>query len=99
MEESFILGDAQDFVLLKLAGKKSIFHYTAEVMNDFDENEYKIRYYKWIENTNKFILDKINISAFLVLTYEGSFHSLYQQDHPNGKGHSCVFQWILVDSM
>jgi hypothetical protein len=29
-------------------------------MNDFDENEYEIRYYKWTENTNKFILDKLN---------------------------------------
>jgi hypothetical protein len=42
---------------------------------------------------------KMNISAFPVLTYEGSFHPLYQQDHPNGKGYSCVFQRILVDSM
>jgi hypothetical protein len=60
MEESFIFGDAAkgDFVLVKLAGKMSIFHYIAEVMNDFDKNEYEIRYYKWIENTNKFILDK-----------------------------------------
>jgi hypothetical protein len=41
---------------------------------------------------------KINISAFTVLTYEGSFHPLYQQDHPHGKDHSSVFQWILVDS-
>jgi hypothetical protein len=69
-------------------------------MNDFDGNEYEIGYYKWIENTNKFILDKkINIPAFPVLTYEGSFHPLYQQDHPNGKGHGCFFQWILVDLM
>jgi hypothetical protein len=35
-----------------------IIHYIAEVMNDFDGNEYEIRYYKWIENTNKFIPDK-----------------------------------------
>jgi hypothetical protein len=55
-----IFGDmAQgDFVLVKLAGKKSFFHYIAVVMNDFDGKEYEIRYYKWIENTNKFILDK-----------------------------------------
>jgi hypothetical protein len=61
MEESFIFGDVAqgDFVLVKLTGKKkSIFHYVVEVMNDFDGNEYEIRYYKWIENTNKFILDK-----------------------------------------
>jgi hypothetical protein len=49
-----------DFVLVKLAGKTSIFHYIAQVMNDFDGNEYEIRYYKRIENTNKFILDKEN---------------------------------------
>jgi hypothetical protein len=24
---------------------------------------------------------------------------MYQQDHANGKGYSCVFQWILVDSV
>jgi hypothetical protein len=59
MEESFIFGAVvQDFVLVKLAGKKSIFHYIAEVMNDFDGSEYEIRYYTWIQNTNKFILDK-----------------------------------------
>jgi hypothetical protein len=60
--KSFIFGDlAQgDFVLVKLAGKKSIFHYIAEAMNDFDRNEYEIRYYKWIENTNNFIFDKEN---------------------------------------
>jgi hypothetical protein len=57
IEESFIFDDVAqgDFVLVKLAGKKSIFHYIAEVM--------------------------------------------YQQDHANGKGYSCVFQWILVDSV
>jgi hypothetical protein len=48
MEESFIFGDVAkgDIVLVKLAGKKSIFHYIPEVMNDFDGNEYEIRYYK-----------------------------------------------------
>jgi hypothetical protein len=60
MEDSFIFGDVTqgDFVLLNLARKKNIFHYIAEVMNDFDGNEYEIRYYKWIETTNKFIPDK-----------------------------------------
>jgi hypothetical protein len=60
MEESFIFGDVAqgDFVLVKLAVRKSIFHYITEVMNDFDGNEYEIRYYKWIKNTSKFILDK-----------------------------------------
>jgi hypothetical protein len=29
-------------------------------MNGFDGNEYEIRYYKRIGNTNKFILDKEN---------------------------------------
>jgi hypothetical protein len=48
---------------------------------------------------NLSLTNKMNISAFPVLIYEGSFHPLNQQDHPNGKGHSCVFQWILVDSM
>jgi hypothetical protein len=45
MEVSFIFGDVAqgDFVLLKLSGKKSIFHYIAEVMNYFDRNEYEIR--------------------------------------------------------
>jgi hypothetical protein len=46
MEQSFIFGDVAqgDIVLVKLAGKKSIFHYIAEVMSDFDGNEYEIRY-------------------------------------------------------
>jgi hypothetical protein len=48
---------------------------------------------------NLSLINKMNISAFPVLIYEGSFHRLYQQDHPNGMGHSRVFQWILVDSM
>jgi hypothetical protein len=57
MEEFFIFGGHKILVLVKLAGKKkSIFHYIAEVMNDFDGNEYEIRYYKWTKNTNKFIL-------------------------------------------
>jgi hypothetical protein len=40
VEESFIFGDVAqgDFVLVKLAGEKSIFHYIGEVMNDFDGN-------------------------------------------------------------
>jgi hypothetical protein len=38
-------------------------------MIDFDGNEYEIRYYKRIENTNKFIPDKENISVFPVLTH------------------------------
>jgi hypothetical protein len=60
MDESFIFGDVaqEDFVLVKVAGKKNIFHYTAEVINDFDGKEYESRYYKQTENTNKFILDK-----------------------------------------
>jgi hypothetical protein len=37
---------------------------------------------------------KMNISAFAALRYYISFHALYQQYHPNGKGHSCDFQWI-----
>jgi hypothetical protein len=49
---------AQDFVLLKLAAKKSIFHYVPKAINDFDGYEYEMRYYKLIENINKFILDK-----------------------------------------
>jgi hypothetical protein len=48
---------------------------------------------------NLSLTNKINISAFPEPTNEGSFHPLYQQDYPNSKGHSCVFQWILVDSM
>jgi hypothetical protein len=48
---------------------------------------------------NLSLTNKMNISAFPVLTYEGSFYPLYQQDHVNGKGYSCVFQWVLVDSM
>jgi phosphoserine phosphatase len=42
MEETFIYSDvAQDFVLIKLAGKNSILHYVAEVMNGFDGNNMK----------------------------------------------------------
>jgi hypothetical protein len=48
---------------------------------------------------NLSLTNEINISAFPVLTYEGSFQPLYQQDHPNSKGDSCVFQWILVVSI
>jgi hypothetical protein len=65
MEESFMFGVVAKgyFFLVKLAGKKkkNIFHYIAEVMNDFNGNEYEVRYYKRIENTNKFILDKETI--------------------------------------
>jgi hypothetical protein len=50
-------------------------------------------------NLNLSLANKMNISEFPVLTYEGSFHALYQQDHPNGMGHSRVFQWILVYSV
>jgi hypothetical protein len=56
-EESFAVGDIakKDFVLVELAGKRSISHYMAEVVNGY---EYEIGYYKQLEDTNKFILAK-----------------------------------------
>jgi hypothetical protein len=46
-EESFIFCDVLQgsTVLVMLVGKKSVLHYIAEVMNDFDGNVYII-YYK-----------------------------------------------------
>jgi hypothetical protein len=59
-------------------------------MNDFDGNEYEIRHASGLRTPiNLALTNKMNISAFPVLTYEGSFHPLYQQDHPNSKGHRC----------
>jgi hypothetical protein len=49
---------AQDFVLVKLAAKWSILHYVPTAMNSIGGYTYEMRYYKLIENTNKFILDK-----------------------------------------
>jgi len=56
--------------------KRSISYYTAEVTDDFNGCDCEIVYYKWLENINKFILDKKNmkISAFLLVTYYGSLH-------------------------
>jgi hypothetical protein len=65
-------------------------------MNCFDVSEYEIRYYKWIGNTNKFILDEENENFNIPSTDILTFHALYQQDHPNGKCHSSVFQWTNV---
>jgi hypothetical protein len=59
-EESFAVGDVAkgDFILAKLAGKRSTSYYIAEVMNDCNGYGWEIRYYKQLENTNKFFLDK-----------------------------------------
>jgi hypothetical protein len=54
-------GDAKgDFILVKLARKRSISHYTSEVMKDFHGYEYEISCYKQLENTSKFIHNKEN---------------------------------------
>jgi hypothetical protein len=49
---------------------------------------------------NLSLTSKINISAFPVLSHEGSFHPLYQQDHPNDKVtvvFSSGFLWIQCE--
>lgn len=62
MQESSPVSDLVkgEFVLVQMTGKRSIFHYVAEVMNDFDGYGYEIRYYKLKKITNKFILYKEN---------------------------------------
>jgi hypothetical protein len=44
-EESFAAGDVAkgDFIFVKLAGKRSIYHYIAEAVNDFYGYEYEMR--------------------------------------------------------
>jgi hypothetical protein len=61
-EQSFAVGDDAkgDFILVKLARKRNISHYTSEVMKDFRGYEYEISYYKRLEDTSKFIHDKEN---------------------------------------
>jgi hypothetical protein len=48
IERSFAVGDHAkgNFILVKLARKRSISHYAAEVMKDFHGYEYEISYYK-----------------------------------------------------
>jgi hypothetical protein len=95
IEESFIFGDVGqgDFVLVKLAGKKSMGLMEMNVKSDIASG---LR-----TPINLSLTKKINISLFPALTYKVGllFHDLYQQDHTNGNGHSCVFQWISVDRM
>lgn len=59
-EESFALGDVKKrrFYFSKACRKKRNFHYTAEVMNDFNGYECETGYYKRLENINKFIFNK-----------------------------------------
>jgi hypothetical protein len=95
IEESFLFGDVGqgDFVLVKLAGKKSMGLMEMNVKSDIASG---LR-----TPINLSLTKKINVSLFPALTYKVGllFHDLYQQDHPNGKGHSCVFQWISMDRM
>ena len=46
------------FYLAKLAGDWSTSHYVDEVLNDCPWCDCEIKYYKWLEGTNKFILVK-----------------------------------------
>jgi hypothetical protein len=61
-EESLAVRDIAigNFILVKPVGKRSILHYIPEVVKDFHGHKYEIRYYKLLESTNKFILDKEN---------------------------------------
>jgi hypothetical protein len=54
---SFAVGDFEkgDFILVKLAGIRSISHIVAETVNYFRGYEYKIWDYKWLDDTSKFI--------------------------------------------
>jgi hypothetical protein len=47
-----------NFILVNLAGNRSISCYITEVINYFHGSGYDIRYCKWLENTNIFIFDK-----------------------------------------
>ena len=49
------------FVLTKLAGKKSVSYFVAEVIKDLGGGELEIKYYKRCGDTNKFILEKDDI--------------------------------------
>jgi hypothetical protein len=55
-KQSFAFGDDAKgaFILVKLARKRSISHYAAEVMKDFHGHEYEISYYRHLENTSRF---------------------------------------------
>jgi hypothetical protein len=68
-DKRFALGDVakETFISVNLAGKRRKSYYIAEAMNDFNGYKCEIRYYKQLDNTNKFIHDrnKINISALL----------------------------------
>jgi hypothetical protein len=58
-EESFAVDVAKgDFILVKLAGKRSISYFIAEVVHDISGYECEMRYYKRLGNTNKCVLDK-----------------------------------------
>jgi hypothetical protein len=49
-----------------------------EVIDNIHGHEHEIRYYKELENTNKFILGKeMNISAFFVVTCCANFYPHY----------------------
>ena len=56
-ERSFVVGDVAegDFILVKPARKRSISSYIAEIMNDIHGYECEITYYKWLDNSNKFV--------------------------------------------
>jgi hypothetical protein len=65
----------------KAVRKRNISCYTADVMLfDFNGQECKIRHYKRLQISSKFILDKkMNISAFFMVTDCRIFHCHYQQ--------------------
>ena len=55
-------GDMKDtseesFVLIKLAGRKSVSYFMAQVVKDLDEGEMEVKYYKRYD-ASKFILEK-----------------------------------------
>jgi hypothetical protein len=89
-EESFAVGGAAKGNSILVTGREDENSYDmAGVMNNFHRREHEIRYYKELENTNTFILDKeMNISAFLVVTYCANFYPHYRQDCPNAKHQS-----------
>jgi hypothetical protein len=61
-ERIFAVGDVAegDFILVKLARKRSISSYIAEIMTDIHGYECEITYYKRLDNSNKFVSSELS---------------------------------------
>lgn len=44
---------AEDLVLVRVMGKKTVLYYVAEITNVFRKSNYQVKHVKRVENTNK----------------------------------------------